>query len=288
MKKHLTKAADGRTIAVHTTGSPEGRAVFLLHGTPGVGYGPSPRPLVLHRLGIHLIGIDRPGYGDSDRLPGRTVADCAEDVETVADALGLDRFAVVGRSGGAPHALACAALLPHRVTRCVALVSIAPSDAEGLDWYDGMAESNTSAYTRGDNGRQLLAATISVRSREFQADPSRLLAGLRSDMPASDRRVVADPALRRILESTYSEGLRHGPHGWVDDALALRGDWGFDPGDIRVPVLLWHGQEDTFSPVEHSRWLADRIPGARMVVEPGTAHFGAIHKMIPMIRWAAR
>ena len=288
MPTQLTKAADGRTIAIDSTGSPDGRAVFLLHGTPGSRIGPSPRPMVLHRLGIHLISIDRPGYGDSDRHPGRTVADFAEDVQSVADVLGIDRFAVVGRSGGAPHALACAALLPDRVTRVAALVSLAPSDAEGLDWYSGMADSNVSAYTSAEHGRQRLAATIQVRSRDIRADPSRLLADLRGELPDSDRRVVADPVLRRILELTYSEALRYGPNGWIDDALALRGDWGFDPGDIRVPVLLWHGEDDPFSPVEHSRWLADRIPGARMVIEPGAAHFGALQQLIPMIRWAAR
>ncbi|MEY9962916.1 pimeloyl-ACP methyl ester carboxylesterase [Streptacidiphilus sp. MAP12-16] len=288
MASRLVKASDDRTIAVETAGDPRGRPVFLLHGTPGSRLGPAPRGQVLHRLGIHLISFDRPGYGDSDRRPGRRVVDAAADVAAVAEELGLTAFAVVGRSGGAPHALACAALLPDLVTRTAALVSIAPRNAPGLDWYAGMTESNVRAYTSADRGHQRIVATIQVRSRDIRADPSRLIAELRRELPPSDRRVVADPGLRRMLELNYSEALRYDAGGWIDDAVAFSQDWGFDPADIASPVLLWHGEDDTFSPVEHSRWLADRIPDSHMVVEPGAAHFGALRILPAVLRWAAR
>ena len=288
MTTRLVKAADGRAIATESWGDPDGEPVFLLHGTPGSRLGQAPRGAVLYWLGIRLITFDRPGYGDSDRRPGRRIADAAEDVATVADDLGLDRFAVVGRSGGAPHALACAALLPDRVTRAAALISLAPRDAPGLDWYAGMAESNVRAYTADDKrGSSGIAATLQVRSRDIRADPSRLIAELRRELTESDRRIVADPKLREMLELNYSEALRHDAGGWIDDALAFRRQWGFDPADIRRPVLLWHGQDDTFSPVEHTRWLADRIPDARMVLEPGAAHFAAFRIMPAILRWAA-
>src|SRR5690606_26673026 len=116
---------DGRRLAVEQRGRPDGHPVFLLHGTPGSRLGPRPRASVLYRLGIRLITFDRPGYGGSDRMRGRRVADVAADVACIADALGLGAFAVVGRSGGAPHALACAALMPDRVTRVAALVGLA-------------------------------------------------------------------------------------------------------------------------------------------------------------------
>ncbi|MCG6500466.1 alpha/beta fold hydrolase, partial [Kitasatospora sp. A2-31] len=135
----MVKAADGRALAVETVGDPRGRPVFLLHGTPGSRVGPHPRTSVLYRLGIRLVSFDRPGYGDSARLPGRRVSAAAADVRTIADELGIDRFAVLGRSGGGPHALACAALLPERVTRVALLVSLAPRNAAGLDWYGGRA-----------------------------------------------------------------------------------------------------------------------------------------------------
>jgi pimeloyl-ACP methyl ester carboxylesterase len=284
----LVKAADGRAIAAESWGDPDGVPVFLLHGTPGSRLGQAPRSAVLNWLGIHLITFDRPGYGDSDRRPGRRIADAAEDVAAVADDLGLTRFAVVGRSGGAPHALACAALLPDRVTRAASLISLAPRDAQGLDWYAGMAESNVRTYTADDKrGSSGIAATLQVRSRDIRTDPSRLIAELRRELTESDRRIVADPRLRQMLELNFSEALRHDAGGWIDDALAFRRQWGFDPADIRRPVLLWHGQDDTFSPVEHTRWLADRIPDSRMVLEPGAAHFAAFRIMPGILRWAA-
>jgi pimeloyl-ACP methyl ester carboxylesterase len=132
------RAVDGRQLTAETSGDPQGRPVFLLHGTPGSRLGPAPRGVMLYQQGVRLIAYDRPGYGSSDRLPHRNVADVVQDVVAIADALGVDRFAVVGRSGGGPHALACAALLPDRVTRAAALVSLAPRVADGLDWFAGM------------------------------------------------------------------------------------------------------------------------------------------------------
>lgn len=150
MQPILVKTADCRTVAVETFGNPAGKPVFLLHGTPGSRFGPTPRSSVLYHLGVHLIATDRPGYGGSDRLMGRQVVHAAADVQAVADHLGLDRFAVVGRSGGAPHALACGALLPDRVHRVAALVSLAPGPPRG---WTGSAEwpPPTSAPTARPN-----------------------------------------------------------------------------------------------------------------------------------------
>ena len=146
----VVSAPDGRRLAVKTLGDPAGRPVFLLHGTPGTLHGPLPRGIFLYRLGIRLISYTRPGYPESDRLPGRTVADAATDVEAIADQLHIDRFSVIGRSGGAPHALACAASksLDGRLMCTAALSSLAPSDAHGedFDWFEGMARSNIDAY----------------------------------------------------------------------------------------------------------------------------------------------
>src|SRR5262245_22879736 len=123
---------------VEVDGDAGGWPVFLLHGTPGSRNGPRPRSGVLYRLGVWLISYDRPGYGRSPRHAGRLVADAAADVETIANELSIDRFSVVGRSGGGPHALACAALLGDRVARAAVLVGLAPTDARGLAWFNGM------------------------------------------------------------------------------------------------------------------------------------------------------
>ncbi|MCD0482108.1 alpha/beta fold hydrolase [Streptacidiphilus sp. ASG 303] len=282
----LVRTPDGRALAAESRGDPEGSPVFLLHGTPGSRMGPAPRGAVLHRLGVRLVVFDRPGYGDSDRLPGRRVADAAADVAAVADALGLERFSVVGRSGGGPHALACAALLPDRVTRAGVLVSLAPRVAPGLDWFAGMAESNVREYSAAAESAVRLASSLEQRSRLIRADPTVLVAALRTELPESDLRVVADAGIRAMLVRNYAEALRESADGWIDDALAFSGDWGFDPGAIRVPVLLWHGQDDVFSPAAHTRWLAERIPGSTVEIEPGAAHFGALPVLPRILGWA--
>ncbi|MFE7137864.1 alpha/beta fold hydrolase [Streptomyces sp. NPDC091406] len=279
------RAADGRHLMVERMGDPRGRPVFLLHGTPGSRLGPAPRGMVLYQRHTQLIAYDRPGYGGSDRHEGRRIKDVVEDVRAIADALGLERFAVVGRSGGAPHALACAALMPERITRTAALVSLAPRDAAGLDWFDGMAASNVQAYSTAADDPESLAASFIVRSAQIRRDPVRLLDDLRRELTDSDRLVVNDAGIRSMLLRNFSEGLRHSAWGWIDDAIAFCRPWGFDPARITGRVLLWHGVKDVFAPVGHSRWLAGQIPGATAVLEPAAAHFDAFPMLPRVLDW---
>ncbi len=287
MSLRMVKAPDGRALAVESLGDPRGRPVFLLHGMPGSRVGPHPRSTVLYRLGVRLISYDRPGYGDSTRQFGRRVSAAAADVRAIADDLKLDGFAVLGRSGGGPHALACAALLPQRVSRVAVLVGLAPRNAAGLDWYAGMTPSNVHAYQEAERGHGRIADAMEFRSRQIKDDPVRLLNGLRPELSPADREVVADNGLRRMLQSNYREAFRHGADGWIDDVLAFTADWGFKVEDIAVPSWLWHGTDDQFSPVEHSRWLGDHIPGAELFLEPGAAHFGAFRVLTTALAWAA-
>jgi pimeloyl-ACP methyl ester carboxylesterase len=201
---YQVKTPDGRQLSTQTYGDPDGKPVFLLHGTPGSRLGPHPRGIVLHRLGVRLIAFDRPGYGDSDRFEGRRVADAATDVLAIADAFDLDKFAVVGRSGGGPHALACAAKLPDRLTRAAVLVGLAPPVADGLDWYEGMTRGNVSEHSAAASGYEGLAARTEAAADAVRADPASLLAGLQPEMPDPDRRVVADPGIRALLLKTYA------------------------------------------------------------------------------------
>ena len=270
---------------METSGAPDGLPVFLMHGTPGSRGGPRPRSSVLYRMGVLLVSYDRPGYGGSTRVPGRTVGDAAADVAAIADALGLDRFAVAGRSGGGPHALACAALLAGRVTRSAALVSIAPPDAPGLAWFDGMARSNMDDYGMADRDVALFTERLLARADRARRDPESLMAQLRAELTHSDLRVIDDAAMRRLITDTYAEAMRFGGHGWVDDALAFRRDWGFRLADVTGEVLLWHGADDSFSPVGHTEWLASRVPHARVEVQADTAHFGAVEILPQALAW---
>lgn len=283
--------AGNRKVAVDTSGSPTGTPVFLLHGTPGSRSGPRPRSSVLYRLGIRLVSHDRPGYGGSDPSPGRTVADVAADVSAIADELGLGRFGVVGRSGGGPHALACAALLGHRVQSVACLVGLAPSDAADLDWYAGMADSNSEEFEAASNQAELAAAWREIKERlaghaeRIRDDPEEMFKLLMPDLADPDKRVVQDIAIRRLLTDTYREAVSNGSDGWIDDVVALRQPWGFDVTTIKVPVLLWHGANDVFSPVGHTRWLARQMPTSVLAVQDDAAHFGAIEALPNVLAW---
>lgn len=267
---------DRRRLAVEISGSPDGEPVFLCHGTPGSKAGPRPRGVLLYRLGIKLISYDRPGYGGSDRQFGRTVADAAADVAAIADHLGVKKFAVAGRSGGGPHALACAALLPDRVIRAAVLVGLAPADAENLHWNGGMSMSNVEEYASAHDDSDALVESLSSRADDVRMDPDSMVRFLQPQMAESDRELINDVTLRRLLTETYTEALRNGPDGWVDDALALRRPWGFDVRKILAPVLLWHGARDTFSPVSHAYWLKSNLRNAQLEIHPDAAHFDAV------------
>ena len=279
--------ADGRRLAVEESGDPGGHPVFFMHGTPGSRVGPLPPEPDLWQHGVRLISFDRPGYGYSDRRRGRLVADVAADVAAIADELlGIGRqFAVIGRSGGGPHALACAALLPTRVTRAAALVSLAPWDAVGLDWFRDMARSNVEAYTTAYLNPGLLGTQLMQAAENIRVDPASHLALLEPEMPEEDQRIVADGELRTLLAQNYAEALRNSADGWVDDVLAFCSPWGFDVAAIRAPVLLWHGGEDVFSPVSHTYWLAKRIPEVLLETPPDQAHFGALKVLPHMLSW---
>src|SRR5690242_3662643 len=136
--EHEISTADGRRLSVVEAGEPEGSPVLVHNGTPNSRLLYEPTVRLAESQGIRMIGYDRPGYGGSDRDPGRTVASCAGDVRTIANALGIERLAVWGISGGGPHAIACAALLPDLVPAVAVLASIAPWGAEGLDYFEGM------------------------------------------------------------------------------------------------------------------------------------------------------
>lgn len=281
----VVDVANKRNITMESWGAPEGMPIFLLHGTPGCRTGPRPRTSVLYRLGVRLICYDRPGYGMSSRHFGRTVADAAWDVRAIANALGIDRFGVVGRSGGAPHALACAALLGDRVQSAAALVGLAPSDAEDLNWYDGMTGSNVEEYSRADADLAALEAKLAALADRIRIDPETLLEALLPELTGPDRRVVDDAAIRRLLTDTYAEALRDTADGWIDDVLAMRRPWGFDLAMIKSPVLLWHGADDKFSPVEHTYWLARQVSTSIVEVPSGTAHFGAVEILPSVLAW---
>jgi pimeloyl-ACP methyl ester carboxylesterase len=274
-----------RKLGVGLWGPRDGFPVFLLHGTPGSRLGLRPDDGQLAELGVLLVTYDRPGYGRSDSYPDRSVAQAADDVRAIADAFRLESFAVLGRSGGGPHALACAALLPERVTRVASLVGLAPYGVPGLDWLAGMAETNRRQYAAAVLGRAALSEVLFPEVMALRADPSRFGGRLFAQGPSSDQNLIADPGYHERWVAGIVEAVAKSLDGWAADNLAFTRPWGFEPDLIRVPTLVWHGVRDVFSPVSHARWLADRIRDATLVLSEHSSHLHASAAQYDALRW---
>jgi pimeloyl-ACP methyl ester carboxylesterase len=265
-------SVDGRSLGVVEAGDANGPAVFALHGTPG-------SRLLWHGLiedaearGIRLVGYDRPGYGGSDPQPGRRVADAAGDVAAIADALGLDRLAVEGGSGGGPHALACATLLPERVVATACLAGVAPYPADGLDWLEGMGQDNLDEFAATLEGREPLERYLRDQADAMlAAEPQALADALRSLLSPPDAAILTGEVAEFLHEATQM-GIGERLDGWIDDDFVFLEPWGFELEDIRTPVKLWHGAQDRFVPLAHGEWLAEHIPGVEAHLSEQDGH----------------
>jgi pimeloyl-ACP methyl ester carboxylesterase len=268
----VLRLADGRGLAYLVRGPEDGIPVIAHHGTPGSRLGHHPDPAVYGAAGVRWLTYDRPGYGRSEGARGRDVAAAAADVRELADALGLERFGVFGVSGGGPHALATAALLPDRVARAAVFVSPAPPDDPELDFRAGMTELNLAEFGAAEQGEEALAAFLAEPVEAIRRDPLALVELLRTELPAPDREVLARPDVLPIVLEDLAEAVLQEGRGWIDDDLAFARPWGFAPEDVRVETRLWHGELDVLAPASHSRRLAERIPGAGLEIVPGAGH----------------
>jgi len=279
----MVTTADGRSLGVAQWGDPDGTPVLSLHGTPGSRLGRPPAEAALRDAGIRLITYDRPGYGISDRAAGRRVVDCVGDVEAIVDALGISRFAVTGRSGGGPHALAVAARLPDRVALAECVVGAAPFDASGLDWLAGMDAENVEEFGWVRQGEQVLHQELTRLAaadlERMTADPAKVF----SDdwqLADTDRQILARSDVQSVMVEAMREAFRPGVWGWVDDDLAFFEPWGFDVAEIRVPVTVRYGSQDVMIPAAHGAWLADHVPGADVIVDEQAGHLAGPEVML--------
>ena len=267
--------ADGRSLHVYDTGEQDGTrlAVFWHHGTPNTGAPPEPLFAAAGRLGIRWLSYDRPAYGGSTPRPGRDVASAAGDVRSIADALGIARFAVMGHSGGATHALAPAALLPERVIAAVCVATVAPFGATGLDWFAGMAPSGEADLRAAAAGRAALEEHLATA--EF--DPGMF----------TDADQAALGGSWSWLAGVAGQAIEGGPDGQVDDDLAYVAPWGFDPAEVTAPVLFLHGGQDRIAPSSHGEWLAGRCPSAQLRLYPNDGHISVLDSAATALDWLA-
>jgi pimeloyl-ACP methyl ester carboxylesterase len=266
--------ADGRILHAYDTGPDGDLVVFWQHGTPNIGTPPQPLVEQSERLGIRWVSHDRPGYGGSTPLPGRTVGSAAADVAAIADALGIERFAVFGHSGGGAHALACGALLPDRVLAVVSAAAMAPFGAEGLDWFAGMSDASTGSL------RSAAAGRAAKEAYEARAD--------NPEMEFAPADLAAFDGPWGWFGSVVRPALAAGPGPLIDDDLAYVTPWGADPAMITAPVLLLHGGLDSTIPAAHAEWLAAHIPGARLRLAPDEGHISVLNGAPEALAWLRR
>ncbi len=272
----LVTAQDGCRLWVRVAG-PDGAPLVVFHtGTPGSRYLYDGYLEACEERGFRIACCSRPGYGGSDRRPGRRYVDNAADTIAIADALGADRFYVAGHSGGGGPTLADASQHPERVLAAATLSTFAPRVAHGhgLDWFAGTEGVNGDEFRAIAAGDAALERFLRRATEEFLAvaDEEKLREAFAESLSEADLNSLTGAFLRYQVESC-PRAVEGALWGWFDDDKAIWGDWGFDLARIVVPVAIWQGGTDAIVPSAHGEWLASRIPGSRLNLLPDAGHF---------------
>ena len=263
---------DGRTLEAVDEGDERGTLLIFHHGSPGAAVPYEPFHRAAAERGVRLVTVSRAGFGGSSRQAGRSVADAAADAAALADHLDAERFLTLGWSGGGPHALACAALLPERVSAAATIAGVAPYDAEGLAWTAGMGEDNRIEYPTAARDPEELLRWMEPHVQDLRVvEPGEIVADLRSIISDVDEGVL-DGSLGELLAESFHRAFADGPWGWYDDDLAFVRPWGFDVSSIAVPVSVWQGRHDLMVPFSHGEWLVEHVADARSHLRPEHGH----------------
>ena len=266
---------DGRDLDVLTAGADDGPALVCHHGTPSDASVWSDWDAVARERGLRLLALSRPGYAVSTRRPGRRVASVVADVAALLDRYAVPWFVTAGWSGGGPHALACAALEP-RCRAAATLAGVGPYGLTDLDFLDGMGPENHAEFGAALEGEAPLRAWLTANAEPMRSITGEALAGAFGGLVPQVDKDVLTGGFADAMSAETRRALARGFDGWVDDDLAFTEDWGFAPEAIRVPVTVWQGDLDLMVPAAHGRWLAQRIPGARLSFAPGHGHISLV------------
>jgi pimeloyl-ACP methyl ester carboxylesterase len=276
----ILPTGDGRDLDVVVDGPTDGPVLVFHPGTPS---GAVSFPILSGPAadrGLRTVSWSRPGYGGSTTQPGRTVASVTNDTDAVLRHLGVEDFVTLGWSGGGPHALACAALMPGRCRATVLVGGVAPYDADGLDWMAGMGAENLEEFGAAVAGASALEGFLTpARDGLLTVTGEGIAAGM-GDLVDEVDRAATQGELADWLAASMRHAMAPGTDGWRDDDLAFVTDWGFDLSSITGPVTLWQGEHDRMVPAPHARWLAGHIPGATARIDPAEGHIS------PMLRSA--
>jgi len=281
---------DGRRVDTCVGGHPTGPAVLVQHGLPGSRLTALQAEEAAHECGVRLLSLSRPGFGQSSATPP-SLAGRGRDAVEVATALGVDEFAVLGISFGAPFAAATAAMAPHRVTALGIVAGIGPwRELEPMD--DPGSVEERAILELDDEGRteealQAYRAAGStwfddLRRRETDEELVRAFVALLepSDGTTGEDFGYLDLSMRVRLARDIRESLTS-YDGLAHDNIAVGRVWDIDPAAIKQPTFLWYGDADATVPASHARWWQDHIPHAQLTIRSGRGHGGTF-----LLHWA--
>ena len=274
MSSNTIRLHDDRTLGFLECGDPEGKPVFYFHGFPGSRLEVQFADKTASQQKIRMIGIDRPGYGISGYKQKRAILDWPDDVTQLADKLGIDRFSVLGVSGGGPYAAACAYKIPHRLISAGIVCGLGPIYAAGA--VDGMLWINRLGLRIAARIPWLIKIIMQPVAFLLRHQAATVVSFLSRKTEAADRMELKRPDIKAIMTATFKESMRSGPAAAARDVLLYANPWGFDLQDIRLQVHLWHGEKDAIVPVSMGRFMADTIPNCRAAFYEAEGHFSLL------------
>ena len=265
---------DGRLLGYAVYGDPEGWPIFYFHGFPGSRLEAQLADRVAARMGIRLIALDRPGFGLSDFKPRRTIFEWPDDVVKIADALGINRFATIGVSGGGPYAAACALKIPQRLTAVAIVCGLGPLDTP--NGTDRMVRTNHLIFFLGRRLPWLAKISLWRIAYQVRRNPEGTLRRMIVALPDPDKAVLARPEVKTAMKNNVVEAFRGGSRGAACELLLYTRPWGFLLQDIATRVNLWHGEQDVSVPPTMGQYQARTIPNCRAIFYPSEGHFSLV------------
>ncbi len=271
-RSQTLRLPDGRLLGYARFGCKQGHPLLYFHGLPGSRHECGLLHGAAEALGLQVLALDRPGYGLSSPQPGRRLSQWPGDVTAFADALGIERFSIVGVSGGGPCALACARLIPGRIASTAVVCGLGPVAEprlrRAMSWHARLA-----FYLAGSSPAALQALYGTPLHLLARLSPAFAMRVLAYHLGPPDRDLLLAPQVLELLSRNLRAAFRQGAGGALQDVAVYRAAWGFEVRDISLPVHFWHGDADPIVPLQHSEYLKARLPGSRLTVVPGEGHF---------------
>jgi pimeloyl-ACP methyl ester carboxylesterase len=272
---------DGRRLGFAEFGDQKGKPVFYFHGFPGSRLEAKLAERIALDTHVRFIGIDRPGYGLSSFKPGRTFLDWADDVIGLADALGVDRFSILGVSGGGPYAAACALKIPNRLDAVGIVCGMGPIDVPGL--MHNMPWIYRQGLRLAGRFPEIATTVYSFPAFFLRNYPERMLSILSTKVGGRDKIALKNNDLITVLSASFRQAFRTSLRRPATDVVLYSRPWGFRLEDIRNEVHLWHGERDRIVPPEMGRHMARTIPDCRATFYANEGHFSIILNRIEEI-----